>query len=94
MMKAVRNVLLSGSKSKVLSLDARLQTVVQDFVKRGNLIQKESDAKVRELKSNDVVALLNDAAHRLDNWPSIVRVDHILQIVQSIVNTINAEVDA
>jgi hypothetical protein len=94
MSKPVRNVLLAGSKGKVLSLDARLQGVVQDFVKHGHLIQKEADAKVRELKLHDVVALLNDSAHRLDNWPSIDRVDHILQIVQSIVNTINADVDA
>lgn len=94
MPKAVRNVLLAGSKGRVLSLDARVQGVVHDFVKQGHLSQKEADAKVRELKSNEVVALLNDAAHRLDNWPSIGRVDHILQIVQGVVNTINTEVDA
>lgn len=94
MPKAVRGVLLAGSKGKVLSLDARLQAVVHDFVKQGLLNKKEADAKVRELKSNEVVALLNDAAHRLDNWPSVARVDHILQIVRGVVNTINTEVDA
>ena len=83
--KAISNAL------KILStqppnLGRKLEVTIDSLVAKGKLAPKEGSAKKRELATSSVVALLNDAVHRLHNVPSIDRVNHILEIVAPIFN--------
>lgn len=81
---------LNFAASKPLSLGHKLELVIHDLVQENKLSQKEANAKIRELRVKTVVELLNDAAHRLDNVPSIERVDHILEVIQPVYNAMVA----
>jgi hypothetical protein len=86
--KTVRDA-LKWTMTRPLSLGSKLELVIKDLVKHGAINSKEGSAKIRELHAHDIVALLNDAVHRLDIVPSMGRVDHILEVVRPIFNAMN-----
>lgn len=86
--KAIRDA-LKWATMKPLNLSKKLEYVIRDLVKRGFMSPKEGNAKIREIKAVDVIALLNDAVHRLNNSPSMTRVDHILEVVRPVFNAMN-----
>lgn len=80
---------LKWASRRPLSLGEKLEKVIRDLIDKEKLPSKEGHAKLRELKAHDVVALLNDAVHRLEHFPSPERVDHILLIVRPVFNALN-----
>jgi hypothetical protein len=87
--KLIRDA-LKWASNRPMNLSKKLEYVIRDLIKRGFINTKEGNAKIRELNANDVIALLNDSVHRLDNAPSMDRVDHILEVVRPIFNAMNA----
>jgi hypothetical protein len=86
--KRIREALKWASR-RPLSLGEKLEKVIRDLIAKDKLPSKEGHAKIRELKAHDVVALLNDAVHRLEHFPSPERVDHMLLIVRPVFNALN-----
>jgi hypothetical protein len=87
--KSIRNA-LKFAASRPLSLGDKLEHVIRDLISKRALDSKEGNAKIRELSSKNVVELLNDAVHRLQNTPSIERVNHILELMQPVFNAMTA----
>jgi hypothetical protein len=87
--KVIREILKLAA-SRPLSFSKKLELVVRDLIQRGKIDRKEGNAKIRELGAHDVVAILNDAVHRLENVPSMSRVDHILEVVRPIFNAMSS----
>jgi len=81
---------LRWAATRPMSLSKKLELVIKDLMRRGFISPKEGNAKIRELNASDVIALLNDSIHRLDNVPSMNRVDHILEVVRPVFNGMNA----
>ena len=77
---------LKRAASQAPALDKKLEIVIDALVAAGQLEQKEANAKKREMREKEVVALLHDAVHRLDTVPSIQRVTHILEVVSVVFN--------
>jgi hypothetical protein len=77
--------------TRPLSLGTKLELVIKDLMNKGRLDHKEGAAKIRELKEKTVIELLNDAVHRLNNVPSVSRVDHILEVMKPVYNAMVAE---
>ena len=88
--RAIREA-LKAAAGRQLSLGKKLEYTIRELMKRGAMDQKEGNAKIRELRTRDVVSLLNDAVHRLENFPSMDRVDHIIEIVRPIFNAMTPE---
>jgi hypothetical protein len=86
--RIIRETLKWGA-IRPLSLSKKLEHVIRDLMRRGSINQKEGNAKIRELNANDVIALLNDSVHRLENAPSMARVDHILEVVRPVFNAMS-----
>lgn len=86
----VREVLRRAKKHR-LSLSDKLQDVIDHLVTSGRMSQKEGEAKKRELSTVQVVALLNDAVHRLNVTPSVERVTHILDVLLPVYNAITSD---
>jgi len=81
---------LKGAALRTPRLPDKLENVVRHLITTGKMSSKDGNAKIRELRANDVVPLLNDAVHRLEHFPSIERVNHILNIVRPIFNAITS----
>lgn len=81
---------LDFAASRPKSLGMKLELVIKDLIARKKIDSKEGNAKIRELKDRQVVELLNDAVHRLENVPNMDRVDHILEIMRPIHNAMFA----
>lgn len=77
---------LKFGASKPLSLAEKLKCVVEDLIKKKLMTGREGQAKIRELQASDILPLLNDSVHRLENSPSIERVDHVLEVIRPILN--------
>lgn len=77
---------LAWAKKKPMPLTEKLSAVIDHLVKLQIFNQKDAVAKKRELKDGEILPILNDAVHRLDNVPSIARVDHILEAVLPVYN--------
>ena len=65
--------------------DLRLSTIrlIRSAVKN-----RDIDLK-RELNEQEIVPILNDAVHRLHNFPSTERVNRVLQVIQLVFNEIH-----
>jgi hypothetical protein len=85
--KPIRDA-LKFAASRPVSLGKKLDTIVRHLIETKGLDRKEGNAKLRELEAADVVPLLNDAVHRLENVPSIQRVDHILEVTRPVFNAL------
>lgn len=81
---------LRSSVTNAPRLTEKLNAVVKHLMAANKMNSKDGDAKLRELKANDVVPLLNDAIHRLQSFPTIERVDHIHHVVEPIFNAMMA----
>ncbi len=82
---------LDFAATRPLSLGTKLELVIKDLMDQRRLDHKEGSAKIRELKEKTVFELLNDAVHRLENVPSVPRVDHILEVMRPVYNAMVAE---
>lgn len=82
---SIREGLRAISRTRV-SAGEKLALVIDDLADEQQYVRKEADAKKRELKHKDIVAVLNDAVHRLDNEPSMERVEHVLAVLLPIYN--------
>ncbi|HYI08465.1 MAG TPA: hypothetical protein VEK57_05310 [Thermoanaerobaculia bacterium] len=71
------------------SLTDKLAEVIRHLEKNGQITTREADAKVRELSEQEIVPILNDAVHRLHNFPSAERVSRVLQVIQLVFNEIH-----
>lgn len=87
--KTIRQALVFAA-SRPLSLGTKLELVIRDLIDKNRINSKEGNAKIRELHEKQVVELLNDAVHRLENVPSIDRVDHILEVMRPVYNAMMA----
>ncbi|MDP9190871.1 MAG: hypothetical protein M3P06_04115 [Acidobacteriota bacterium] len=85
------NAALKRASVATPSLVEKLDEVITRLVAAGVMEKREGDAKKRELADRAVVAVLHDAVHRLENFPSIDRVNHILEIVRPIFNGMHAQ---
>lgn len=90
MTKSIRNA-LKFAGARPMSLSDKLEQVVRDLIAENKLGHKEGTAKLREIRSKDVLELLNDAVHRLQNAPSPERVEHTLEVIQPLFNAMTAE---
>jgi hypothetical protein len=87
--KSVRDA-LKAAANQGPRLPDKLDAVIHDLIKRKKLGSKEGNAKIRELRQKDILPLLNDAVHRLHNFPTIERVDHVLEVVLPVFNAMSA----
>lgn len=71
------------------SLTEKLVGVIRHLERNGQVTTKEAEAKIRELSEQEIVPILNDAIHRLHNFPSTERVNRVLQVIQLIFNAIH-----
>jgi len=81
---------LDFAATRPLSLGVKLELVIKDLMEKKRIDRKEGSAKIRELKEKTVIELLNDAVHRLENVPSVPRVDHILEVMKPVYNAMVA----
>jgi hypothetical protein len=77
---------LSAAGSRPLSLGDKLECVIRHLVESKRFSSKEGQAKIRELKEKAVVQVLHDAVHRLENVPSLDRVNHVLEVIRPVYN--------
>ena len=82
---------LRRAKKQPLSLSDKLQEVIDHLVSVERMSHKEGEAKKREVSTVQVVALLNDAVHRLNVTPSVDRVTHILDVLLPVYNAITSD---
>lgn len=82
---------LRRAKKQPLSLSDKLQEVIDHLVSIERMSHKEGEAKKREISTVQVVALLNDAVHRLNVTPSVDRVTHILDVLLPVYNAITSD---
>ena len=85
--KAIRDAIKTASK-KGLTLSMKLAAAIQHLATVGAVTSKEAAAYTREINAGDVVDLLNDAMHRLENAPTMTRVDGILEVIRPVFNKI------
>lgn len=78
--RRVSEVLRAASR-KGMQLSEKLDKTIEHLGTSGAMVKKEADAKRREIKTTDVLPLLNDAVHRLNTRPSEQRVTHILEVL-------------
>jgi hypothetical protein len=81
---------LDLAATRPLSLGIKLELVIKDLMDKKRIDRKEGNAKIRELTEKTVIELLNDAVHRLENVPSVPRVDHILEVMKPVYNAMVA----
>ena len=81
---------LDRAKSLPLTLAEKLAAVLAQLEATGKMKSREVAAKRRELHDKEVLNVLNDAVHRLENFPSISRVDHVLEVVRPIFDGMNS----
>ena len=82
---------LRRAKVNPMPLSDKVLDVVDDLMATERLQKKDGEAKKREITTTQVVALLNDAVHRLTVTPSIERVNHILDVLQPVYNAITSD---
>lgn len=82
---------LKFAETRPVTLSEKLEQVVKHLVSNKKIGHKEGNAKLREIRSREVVELLNDAVHRLQTIPSAERVKHILEITQPLFNAMTLE---
>lgn len=87
--KSVREA-LKAAPTKGPQLPDKLDAVIRDLIQRQKLNAKDGNAKIRELHQKDIIPLLNDAVHRLEHFPTIERVDHVLEVVRPVFNAMSA----
>jgi hypothetical protein len=87
--KSIREALKFAS-AKPMSLGKKLELVIRDLIDKKQLDAREGAAKIRELRDKQIVDLLNDAVHRLQNVPNMDRVDHILEVIRPVYNAMVA----
>lgn len=87
--KSLREALKSAG-TRGPGLPEKLDAVIRHLMSSKKMSAKDGNAKIRELSQKDIIPLLNDAVHRLEHFPNIDRVDHVLEVVRPVFNAMSS----
>lgn len=79
---------LNDAATQPPSLSSKIEAVIAHLMAQQTMDRKEGQAKQREVRTTDLVSLLNDAVHRTNVVPSMARADHILEVLTDVLNAI------